>query len=374
VREPGSVKAKGSAGITAELVAMASDILQDPESALRRSALAHAVREVIRAEGDAPLLRAIEVAPDLHVARVIRAAAEVACEVISVIDHGTERQVGLFSVPVVVRFSEAIATQEFEDALALASWSEPFLARLHDCGARHSISYILPHVFRFEDLAKLSFTRVHHGAMMASATSAPGHAGMIMPFSVTTPAQRRTGTFLRYLVGYQVKSDGTPDRSTEDRARFCDCVRSVMHANMPDAQEVVAIYTERFYEPIWQGLWIYHTRRLAEVVRIIAAREGTRSRIRASITVAGTRNQTEAKLAFFCHGRAARHHAYCVPIRPLDDPKISAQRIAAALGALGVTQCVDTQTPEVHGSERWSVCGGRAAQRQLSRNELTLPL
>jgi len=355
-------------------VAIASDILHDPESGLRRSALAHAVREVIRAEGDAPLLRAIEVAPDLHVARVIRAAPEAACEAVSVVDNGTERHEGLFSVPVVVRFSEAIATQEFEDALALASWSEPFLARLHDCGARHSISYILPHVFRFEDLANLSYGSVRHSAMMATATGARGHAGMIMPFPVTTPAQRRSGTFLRYLVGYQVKNHRTPHRTAEDRARFCDCVRSVMHASMPDAQDVVAIYTEHFYEPIWQGLWIYHTHRLAEVVRIIAAREVTRSRISASITIAGTRNQMEAQLAFFCHGRAARHHAYSVPIRPLDDPKISARRIAAELGALGVTQCVDTQTANVHRSERWSLCGGRAARRQLARNELTLPL
>jgi hypothetical protein len=274
----------------------------------------------------------------------------------------------------VVRFTDAIATQEFEDSLALASWSEPFLARLHDCGARHSISYILPHVFLFEDLAKLSFASVHQGAMMASATGARCSAGTLMPFPVTTPAQRRTGTFLRYLVGYQVKSDRTPDRTTEDHARFCDSVRSVMHASMPDAQDVIAIYTEHFYEPIWQGLWIYHTHRLAEVVRIIAAREGTRSRISASITVAGTRKQMEAKLAFFCHGRAARHHAYSVPIRPLDDPKISAQRIAAELLTLSVTPCVDTQTAKVHGSERWSVCGGRAARRQNSRTELTLPL
>ena len=90
------------AGIAAELVAMAVDILHVPESGLRRSALAHAVKEVIRAEGDAPLLRAIEVAPDLHVARVIRAAAEAACEVISVVANGTEGHAGLFSVPFVV--------------------------------------------------------------------------------------------------------------------------------------------------------------------------------------------------------------------------------------------------------------------------------
>ena len=209
---------------------------------------------------------------------------------------------------------------------------------------------------------------------MASATSALGHAGMIMPFPVTTPTQRRSGTFLRYLVGYQVKGDCTPDRTTRDRSRFCACVRSVLHASMPEAQDVVTIYTEHFYEPIWQRLSIYHTHRLAEVVRIIAAREATQSRISAAITVAGGRHQMEAQLAFFCRGRAARHHAYRVPIRPLDDPKISAQRIAAELRGLGVTRYVGTTTPDVHGSERWSMCRGRGARRQLPRNELLLPL
>jgi hypothetical protein len=353
---------------------MASDILRDPESALRRSALAHALREVVRAQGDAPLLRAIEVSPDLHVARVIRAAAEAACEAIPVIDNGIERHAALFSVPLVIRFTEAIATQEFEDAIALASWSEPFLARLHDCGARHSISGILPHVFLFEDLANLSFASVHQGAVMASVAGARGNAGTIMPFPVTTPAQRRSRTFLRYLVGYQVKVDQTPERTAEDRSRFCDCVRSVMHVSMPEAKDVVALYTERFYGPIWQGLWIYHVHRLAEVVRVIAAREATQSSISASITVAGSRNQMAAQLAFYCGGRAARYQAYSLPIRPLHDPTISAQRIAAELQALGVTRYVERATPEVHGSRRPSMCGDGDARRQLARNELRLPL
>jgi hypothetical protein len=195
-----------------------------------------------------------------------------------------------------------------------------------------------------------------------------------MPFPVTTPAQRRSGTFLRYLVGYQVKGHRTPDRTTEDRSRFCDCVRSVMHASMPDAQDVVAIYTEHFYEPIWQGLWIYHTHRLAEVVRIIAAREATQSRISASITVAGGRNQMEAQLAFFGRGRAARHHVYSVPIRPLDDPKISAQRIAAELRTLGVRPAVRARGWELEASHEGTLGNRRFAPRQRAQNNLRLPL
>jgi hypothetical protein len=374
VMVPGNSGVQGTSAIASELVVMAAQVLGHPESTLLRTALAHAAGEVIRTQGDLPVLQAIELAPDLAVARAIRAAAEAACEAVLVSNEGKERRARLFSVPVVVRFAEPTTTQEFDETLTSASWSAPFLARVHECGARHSITCILPHVFLFEDLANLSFDSVRRGVMMAGATGARGNAGTIMPFPVATPAQRRSRTFLRYLVGYQVNGDQTPDRTTEDRSRFSDCVRSVMLASMPEAQDVVAIYTGRFYDPIWQGLWIYHTHRLAEVVRIIAQRKVTPSRISASITVAGSRNQMEAKLAFFCRGRAARHHAYSVPIRPLDDPKINAQRIAAELRALGVTRYVGTPTPEFHGSERWSTCCGRAARRRLARNELTLPL
>ena len=209
----GNSGVQGASATASELVVMAAQVLDHPESRLLRTALAHTAGEVIRTQGDLPVLKAIELAPDLAVAQTIRAAAEAACETVFVSSEGKERRARLFSVPVVVRFAEPTTTQEFDETLTSATWSAPFLARLHECGARHSISCILPHVFLFEDLANLSFGSVRHGAMMASATAARGNAGTIMPFPVTTPAQRRSRTFLRYLVGYQVKGDQTSDRN-----------------------------------------------------------------------------------------------------------------------------------------------------------------
>lgn len=367
------VRARGTSGTPTEIVAMATEARGLPASALRRRAFAHVISEVIRTRGDEPILQAIAAAPNPNVARVIRAAAEGACEALSIVADGAEHDVKLFSVPIVVRFPEPIATREFEDELAAADWCQPFLARLHD-GACHTRSSILPHVFRFDDLASLSFSRVRNGALLASVIHPRAVTDTISPFAVATPAQRRSATFLRYLVGFHVTGRRSLSGNALGHARFRNCVRSVMRANLPDAQDIVAIYSERFYEPIWQGLWSYHTHRLAEVVGIIAARGGARSRISASISVVTRRQPLVAQLAFFCRGRAELHHAYTVPIRPLDDPQISARRIALRLRALGVTRHVGARTAEVHGRERWPIRGAAGLRRELSRNELTLPL
>jgi hypothetical protein len=369
----GNTGVHGATATASELVVMASQVLNRPESSMLRAAFAHTAGEVVRTQGDLPVLKAIELAPDLAVAQTIRAAAEASCEAVSLGGQGTERCARLFSVPIVVRFAEPTTTQEFDVTLTSAIWSAPFLARLNECGARQSISCILPHVYLFEDLANLSLRSVHHGALTASVASVRSNAGTIMPFHVTTPAQRRSGTFLRYLVGYQVKSDPTLRTPAEVRSRFCDCVRSVVHAHIPDASDVVAIYSENFFEPIWKGLWIYHTHRLAEVVRTIAA-ESPQSSISASITMAGNRNKMEAQLAFYRRERAAQYHAYSVPIRPLEDPNISARRIATELRGLGVTPLIRTSTLQTHRSKRDSFDIGRVKWRGLDRIGLTLPL
>ena len=180
----GNVGVQGASATASELVVMAAQVLGHPESRLLRTALAHAAGEVIRTQGDLPVLQAIELAPDLAVARAIRAAGEAACEAVSVSSEGKERRARLFSVPVVVRFAEPTTTQEFDETLTSATWSAPFLARLHECGARHSISCILPHVFLFDELATLSFCSVRNATIMASATSAGVNACMITPFPI----------------------------------------------------------------------------------------------------------------------------------------------------------------------------------------------
>jgi hypothetical protein len=214
---------------------------------------------------------------------------------------------------------------------------------------------------------------VRNGAIMASANWDRHSAGVITPFPITTPAQRRSATFLRYLVGYQVKDHRMPEQAASGRAPFRDCVASVMKAGMPDAQDVAVIYTERFYDPIWQGLWIYHTHRLAEVVRTIAAREATPIGISASITIAGSRHQMAAHVAFRRRRQAARHDAYSLPIRPLEDPQIIAGRIAAELRTLGVKLVAEAPRREIRGN------GGRQgslrhAHRKFAQFGLRLPL
>jgi hypothetical protein len=374
VKGLGTVSAGGTSEAASELVMMAAQVLDHPEWGLHRTALTHAAGELIRTQGDEPVLKAIELASDLQVARVIRAAAEAACETVAVSNDGVESRARLFCVPVVARFPEPITTHEFGDHIVSTNWCSPFLARLHECGARHSPCFILPHVFLFDDLAKLSFRDVRSRTALASASSATITSDMISLFPTTVPPQRRSATFLRYLVGHQIKRDDTPRRSAGERARFGDAVRAVLYASMPDVRDVAIVYTERFYEPIWQGLWIYHIHRLAEVVRTLSQRGGTRSDIAASIAVSADRNAAAAQITFSCRGTKVGHHAYLVPLTPLADPKISAGRIAAELRALGVKHHIATAGLNVRTTDGRPTDLTRSARSNFASNQLTMPL
>jgi hypothetical protein len=245
-------------------------------------------------------------------------------------------------------------------------------------GQEHLVTLRSMPTQRWQMQALDPLTPVHasarNGAIMASANHGRSNGGPITPFPITTPAQRRSATFLRYLVGYRVKDHRMPEQTAMGRARFRDCVRSVIKAAMPGAQNVAVVYTERFYDPIWQGLWAYHTHRLAEVVRTIAAREAAPIGISASITMVGSRHQMAAHVAFRCRGEAARHDVYSLPIRPLETPRIVAGRFAAELRTLGVKLAADAPR---RGTRR---NGGRLmvspcrAHRQFTQFGLRLPL
>ena len=363
MRGAGSVTARARNASTSELLAMAAQVVDHPESKLRRAALAHAVAEIIRTQGDQPVLRAIELASDLRVARAMRDAAESACEEISTSHNGTELRARLFSVALVVRFAKPMTTQEFDTGLAPVSHSMAWLA-----GAQHASSFVWPQVFSFDDLARLSFSDVRHGTIMASAARA-----LTAPFPIAARAQRRSATFLRYLLGCHVSSDTLPDNRS-DHALFCDCVRSALRRRIAAAREPGVIYTGHFYEALWQGLRAYHRYRLCEVVRMIAAPGPPSSQLAASIAFTGAWNEMAAQVRFFAHGKPLGQHAYRMTLEPLADPKESAARIEAELNALGVTLRATRADTRGRASKFRRVEQRGAADRSLAGAWLTIPL
>ena len=347
---------------------MAAQVLDHQESKLRRVALAHAVSEIIRTQGDAPVLHAIELASNLQAARAIRAAAESACEEVSISDSGTERRARLFSVALVVRFAEPMTTQEFDARLASISDSAALLIR-----AQHPRPFVWPQVFSFDDLAPLSLSEVRHGTIVASAARARTNGGIPTPFGIAPRAQRRSATFLRYLLGCQVSSGTLPD-GRSDRALFSDCVRSVVRASIPAAREVAVIDTGHFYEPLWQGLRAYHRHRLGEVARAIGALGLSSSELAASIAVTGDRTEMAAQVSFFAWGKPLGHHVYRMMLEPLADAEESGARIQAELNALGVTPHAAMADTKQRANKVRRVERSSAAGRTLVGAWLTIPL
>lgn len=367
-------KASDVSATASDLVAMASQVRDHPQSRLHRSALAHAAGEVIRTQGDATVLTAIQLAPDLKVARVIRDAAEAACVAVSISSNGAERHARLFSIALVVRFGELLTTRELGDRLAPILQTGSLLTRVLECGTRHHArSFIWPHVWTFDDLSRLPLRDVRRRTIMASTASAMGNGGMIAPFALSLPPQRRSATFLRYLVGCQIGTDGIPEHS-DNRVRFGDCMRSMLRASLPDALDVAVLYTGHFHGPLWDGLRVYQAHRLADIVAAIAACQVPVRDLAASISLSGTRNEMAAQIAFLSRGKKVDHHVYHVPLEPLADPTTTVARIVAPLRKLGVSVHVARRVTAPGIGDRRGLRRDRRAAHHFRRLELTLPL
>ena len=349
---------------------MASLLLEYRDSWLRRAALEHAVAEVLRTQGDRPVLRAIELAPDLTVARAIRHAAEAACEAVSTSSHGVERQTRLFSIAVVVRFAEPLTERDLGDHLAPIVDTPSLLARVQESGDHHCArSVIWPHIWAFDDLSRLSFSEVRQRTITASSASVARNGRMILPFPPSTSAQRRCATFLRYLVGYRVGSEATLARG--HGARFADCVRSVMRASLSAAQDMAVTYDGRFYGPLWQGLRVYQGYRIADVVEVLAARGINAPELAASVALTGSRNKIGARIAFLRGGKRLDQHLYRILLEPQADPTCAVARVIAPLRSLGVK----VHTKREAAAATFGSCDElERGSRVARRFELTLPL
>ena len=353
---------------------MAAQVLDHPQSSLLRSALAHAAGELIRVQGDAAVLRAIDLASDLKVAQAIRHAAEAACEAVSTSSHGVERQARLFSIAVVVRFAEALTDREFGELLVPILDAGSLLARVQECTAHNRArSLIWPRVWGFDDLSRLSFSDVRHITIMASTAGTAGNGSMALRFPPNASAQRRCATFLRYLVGYQIGSHITLEQS-RDRQRFTDCVRGVVRAGLADAQNVAVIYDGCFYGPLWHGLRLYQGCRLADVATTLTAQGSRASELAASAAFMEARNDATAtaQLAFLRSGRKLDRHVYSILLEPQTDPSTALARVVAPLRSLGVKVhfAREAMTARISPTLEHERC----ARRSVAAFELTLPL
>jgi hypothetical protein len=268
-------------------------------------------------------------------------------------------------VALVARFTESITTQEFDAGLARVSDSAALLA-----GAHHASSFVWPHMFAFDDLARLSFCDVRHGTIMASAARTRTNGGTTAPFPIAARAQRRSATFLRYLVGCCVGTAGILDHGNR-RARFADCLRSVMRASLPDAQDVGVIYDGRFYTPLWDGLRTYQARRLVDVAALLAARGITAPDLAASVALTKSRNETRAQFAFLRRGTKLDQHIYHIPLEPQADPLTAIARMVAPLRSLGVKVYITRQAAPIRFGDCHEVERGSRVARLF---ELALPL
>lgn len=356
-----------------ELVILATQLQDHPRSTLHRVALAHAAGDVIRNHGDATLRSAIELAPDLGVARAIRRGAEAACDTISLICKGMEYHARLFSIALVVRFNESMTTQAFDEQLTRILAMGPLLRRLEAWArGRSAHAFIWPLAWTFDDLSKLSLGDVHRQACLAGAAAMSPNRTGAPPFPWLALPPRRGTTFLRYLVGYEV-APAYAAKPHDGGERCAHCTSSVLRASLPGAQEVAVSYDGRFYGPLWKGLHAYQRQRLAEVAATITACHTTASTLRATVVLPGERHDGRGQIGFARGTRTLEQRRYVLMLEPLADP-VTIARIMAPLRRRGIEVQITKRASHPCAARPLDMKHRRRGVPRSPRFELTLPL
>ena len=343
------------------LAQLATALLRRPQDAMARRALDCTVADVLRTEGDGPLLAAIDAATNVRLARLLYRAAEAASESAWLGVHGSEQRWRLFAAALVMQLPEPLTTSEFDQALGAAAWTRQLHALL-----AHGPGSMLPYAFFFEDLRALSFTQLHAG-LISVGTSLPH--GAAIPFPLATLPARRSATQLRYLVGVRSDTPAAPPQ----HARFGAAVRALVQSRLPQASAIRVLDDCGFHEALWRGLESYQRVRLAASVRTMTAKGSPRGAVTAAIALRGTARCPQAHLALFASPAAAPVQAYRLALRPFAEPPGALAQLVAVLQTLGVRAQV-IATGEAEGNRAQALASPRAHGLPWPRTGLLLPL
>ena len=334
-RNIGAMRAES---VSQELAEMARELLEHPGATLRRSALVHAVADLMDNNQEQEILGAIAAAGNLATARLLRDAAESMSESVCRIERGSDICSRLFTVALVVRYPETVCEEDFEESLAAVSWPAALQSGWRDCGGRGRLVFVQPFRYRFEDLAGLRYRAVRR-VTLAATSQQTGHGSVGVPGFPSVPRpQRRSTVFLRYLVGHELDPGSLTQAGYGEMSALCRCIDEWVRTSAVGAQEITTIMNGRFFGAVYQGLRVYHAHRLAEIAEKLRTECKGRGEVAAWVSLSGSRQETEAHLSFSCDGEPIGHHTYSMRVKPFEDAKKCVQRIARDLRRAGIRE------------------------------------
>ena len=322
---------------------LAATLARQPAARDIQEALSDTVRRLLDDARDDLIQSALLLAPHGAAARLVRSTAEAHSERVPLSSAPARGELRLFTVPIVVAFTQEVPESQFENAIQPLGRARDLLGMLRVRCLQPTPTALLPQLFRPDHLSRLAFSPLR--ALALGLTSSTASA--LPPLSYTgETTYKRSTAFLRYIVGHRILIDGHPTDTPRVSPGLQEIVRHCVQEQLHTACDVTALYDGSFYSALYDGMWLYQDRRLDHLILHALSQARHTDRLSARIAPASTLPSSPVKLSFVRNQRRLGGHTFLISTRPGDSYRASARRIQTRLTAAGIpTDDVPTARP-----------------------------
>ena len=306
----------------------------DPADERRRSI--RYFRRLLHLRRDDAIAAAIDAMPTDAAARGLLRLAQEVSECVGD-EWPTGPHARLYCVPLLFEFPEPLPATQLDAALLRVVRRGACDLFAPDRGAATDDVDFVPEFLEIGDLANLQFSTVLHGAIAL-------HSGRHLalpsphPFARGNHPQRRSQSFLRYLVGLRpMPSSGL---QPGNRKRIAVAIQKEV-AGL--AGTVRACRDGHFHDAVYVGMWAHQARRLAQAAQA-RAQHAVDGAATAALYVDGTPLRPHIRIGFGQSGMRPSTD-YLLRCRPLEDRDRACRRVARIIELAGLRVTAGAGSP-----------------------------
>ena len=306
---------------------------------------------------DDEILGAINHADSSDIANELRRTVEHVSENIHLRLNGSELEIQLFAIPIIVKFDQDVPGSQVESALSYMEWQGSLAKIFAGDDLEHGRIVVLPTFFTFAALAGIQLSLLRKCAISLAANNGRDFFGSF-PFIHKSNTLRRCHVFLRYLVGHRVLSahkskDGI---NTTICTYLQEIIKHLLESHLKLTCSVNAFHTGEFHNPLYTGMWLYQIYRLNKIATAVSSEQCSHGLPKTIITSPVSRANGTLKVGFYDEHQLLGQHAYLLHTRPGEDFDRCVTRLIYRLEAIGMTTMYRRQaaahipvTTKIHG-------------------------
>lgn len=243
----------------------------------------------------------------------------------------------LCAVALLIEFAEPFPATQVDAALRCVAHERSQGLLDMERGVPFGALVSVPEFIELDDLADLPLSTILHGVTALHSVTCcalpPPH-----PFVRGNRAQRRSRSFLRYLVSLQ------PAQPLCDASRCRNRIAAAARQALADLGGTVRAPCEGpFHEVLFAAMWSHQARRLADVSQDYARHVGADG-LRVAVEGGGTRMRPHIRVGFEPSGVSPATD-YLLRCRPLEDRERACGRVARIIERAGLRVCTGPGSP-----------------------------